>query len=65
MHMKYYRPSNIQNMPMFAFNNSVLLGCMRAGCLVINPFFRTEDKHIIFNIFQGIVNRSTRIEVEN
>jgi len=56
MHMKYYGPSNIQNMPMFAFSNSVLLGCMRAGCLVNNSIFRKENGHIIFNILQSIVS---------
>jgi len=39
MHMKYHGPTHIQNMPMFAFNNSVLLGCTRAGCLVNNLIF--------------------------
>jgi len=57
MHMKqHYGRSNIQNILMFAFNNFVLLGCIRARCLVINPFFRTEDRHIIFNILLGIVS---------
>jgi len=50
MHMKHHGPSHIKNMPMFVFNNSVLLGCVRAGCLVNNFIFRTEDRYIIFNI---------------
>jgi len=46
MHMKRYGPSNIQNMPMFAFNNSILLGYIRAGCLSNNLILRTEDFYI-------------------
>ena len=66
MHVKHYSPSNTPNMPMFAFSNPVLLGCMRARCLVNNSIFLTENRHIIFNILQGIVSlKRTRMEVED
>jgi len=39
---------------LLAFNNSILLGCMGAGCLINNFNFGTEGRYIIFYILQGI-----------
>jgi len=54
--MYHHGPNDIQNMFMFAFNNSILLECMRARCLMNNSIFETKGRHIIFNILQGIVS---------
>jgi len=63
--MYYHGPSDIQNMSIFVFNNSILLRYMRAGCLMNNSIFRTEDRYIIFDILQGLLVRNIRMKVEN
>jgi len=54
--MNHYGSSDIQNVSMFAFINSILLGCMRTRDLMNNPIFETKNRYIFFNILQGTVS---------
>jgi len=63
--MKHYGPNHIQNMPMFALNNSVLLERMGAGCLVNNPIFKQKMDTSFLTYFKSLSVRNTRMVVEN
>jgi len=48
--MNHHGSSDIQNMSMFAFNNSILLGCMRTRGLMNSLIFGAKNRYIFFNI---------------
>ena len=62
--MNHYGSSDIQNVSIFAFNNSILLGCMRIRGLMNNPIFETKNRCIFFNLLQGVVSTKHRIEIK-
>jgi len=54
--MNHHDSSNIQNMSMFAFSNSILLGYMRTRGVINNPIFGIKSRYIFFNNLQGIAS---------
>ena len=56
---------DIQNVSMFAFNNSILLGCMRIRGLMNNSIFEIKSRYIFLTYSKALSVRSTWIEVEN
>jgi len=52
-------------MCIFAFSNSILLGCMRTRGLMNNSIFETKNNTSFLTYSKALSVRSTRIEVEN
>ena len=61
--MYHHGPSNIQNIPVFTFINSI---CWDVGCLMNNSIFFEQKTDTTFLIYSKALSvRSTRIKVKN